>query len=314
MLPDHRASRRAAILTVNYGSSDLLAVNLVQSRGDEIVVVTDNWSSPSERDKVLALARDYEWLVETPASNVGFGTGMNLAASRAVRAGATSLVLLNPDARIAPQELRRLLAQVEDDASLLLAPRILTSEGAPWMSTTMDLRLVDGTSRSSRHRVPGAAVMEWVSGAVMVLSVDLWQRIGGFDDDYFLYWEDVDLCRRAHQVGARIEVDQTVTAVHDEGGTHHDGGGRAKSETFYYFMIRNRALYAHKWLTPSDRRRWIRGTLRAGLDTVLTGGRRQFVQSVRPWRAYVRGVLAAYSISVRAARGRAPLPGRAPRR
>jgi len=100
-----------------------------------------------------------------------------------------------------------------------------------------------------------------------------------------------------------VAVDASVTAVHDEGGTHADGGGRAKSETFYYYNIRNRALFARKWLDPEDRRRWTAGTFRAARDTLLTGGRRQFVEGFAPWRAAVRGVLAAYRIGAQPAAG-----------
>ena len=122
----------------------------------------------------------------------------------------------------------------------------------------MDLHLSDGTAKSSRRRAPGEDVMEWVSGAVMTMSADLWRRVGGFDEDYFLYWEDIDFCRRVHEVGGTIRVDESVTAFHDEGGTQEGGRGRAKSETYYYFNIRNRSLYARKWLPPAARRRWLR--------------------------------------------------------
>lgn len=308
--PQQRSSR-PAVVVVNYRSSALLARNLTASTSPgDLVVVVDNWSDEAERRAVRQLGDEHGWVVECPASNTGFGTGMNLGVASALERGATSVVLLNPDARIEPAATVRLVRQVEDDRSLLLAPRIVTSDGTPWMSGLMDLRLADGTMRSSRHRTPGAAVMEWVSGAVMALSSDLWLRVGGFDDDYFLYWEDVDLCRRVHEAGGSVRVDASVTAVHDEGGTHADGGGRAKSETFYYYNIRNRALFARKWLPPADRRRWTATTLRAAWDTMLTGGRRQFVQGVAPWRAFGRGVLAAYRISGRPDSGSAS-PGRA---
>lgn len=294
------AGSRPAVIVVNYGSSELLARNLTAStnRGD-LVVVVDSWSDEAERAAVLRLAGAHGWLVETPDINTGFGVGMNLGAARALAEGATSLLLLNPDARIAPSAAGRLFAQVEAERSLLLAPRILRPDGTVWMTTTMDLRLSDGTNRSSRHREPGMDVMVWVSGAVMALSAELWLRIGGFDDDYFLYWEDVDLCRRVHAAGGSIRVDETTTAVHDEGGTHADGQGRAKSEAFYYYNIRNRALYAAKWLEPTDRSRWTARTLSTAWDTMLTGGRRQFLEGVRPWRALARGITASVAISLR---------------
>lgn len=295
--PIVRPDRTTAIVVVNYGSSALLAQNLPGSAHDgHLVVVVDSWSSSGEREKVLRLAAEHGWLVETPIFNTGFGTGSNLGAARALREGATSLFFLNPDARIDPTGLARLIDQVETDRSLLLAPRILNVDGSPWMSGTMDLRMADGTVGSSRRRQPRTEVMEWVSGAAMALSAELWTRTGGFDDDYFLYWEDIDLCRRVHGAGGTIRVDQSVTAIHDEGATHTAGGSRAKSEIYYFYNIRNRALYATKWLAAFDRRRWAWQTPRTALDTLLKGGRRQFLQSVQPWRAYVRGVLTAYRV------------------
>ncbi len=301
-----RASR-AAVVVVNYGSSDLLATNLAACTAPgDLVVVVDSWSDAEVRQEVLQLGGERGWLVITPDHNTGFGTGINLGVARALEEGATSVVLLNPDARLDPGDRARLVDQVEADHGLLLAPRIVRPDGSPWMSGLMDLRLADGTNRSSRHRRPGMAVMEWVSGAVMVLSRELWEQVGGFDDDYFLYWEDVDLCRRVHEAGGAVRVDDRITAVHDEGGTHADGGGRAKAEAFYYYNIRNRALFAAKWLDAPNRARWARRAPSAAWDTMLTGGRRQFVESLRPWRALVRGLLASIRISVAGAPSSTP--------
>lgn len=294
-----RGSGRTAVIVVNYGSSSLLASNLATSTSsDEIVVVVDNWTDAAEREAVHKLAQQHGWLVDEPVGNVGFGAGMNRGVRRALAEGATSLLLLNPDARLAHDGVLRMAAQVEADESLLLAPQITRSDGGPWMSGVMDLRLDDGTMRSARHRVPGEAVVEWVSGAVMALNARLWRQIGGFDEEYFLYWEDVDLCSRVHAAGGTVGVDASVVAVHDEGGTQMDGGGRAKSETFYFYNIRNRALYAAKWLSTADRRRWLMTARRAAWDTLMTGGRRQLVESIRPWRALTRGLAASLKIGL----------------
>lgn len=292
-------AERTAIVVVNYGSSQLLETNLTASAAPtDLVVVVDSWTDAAERERVRLLAQRHGWLLAEPDHNTGFGGGMNLGVGQALEAGATTLLLLNPDARIAPGDVAHLAEQVQADETLLIAPRILRADGLPWMAALMDLRLADGTVGSSLRRPPGAAVMEWVSGAVMVLSAALWRRIGGFDEEYFLYWEDIDLCRRVHEVGGTIRVDTSVTAVHDEGGTHADGGGQAKSEAYYFYNIRNRALYAARWLSAEDRRRWRASTLRTAADTIQKGGRRQLIQSFRPWRAYLRGVAASLRVGV----------------
>ena len=131
--------------------------------------------------------------------------------------------------------------------------------------------------------------MFWVSGACFAISRTLWEHIGGFDDAYFLYWEDVDLSKKVWDAGGEVRVLQTASAVHDEGGTHEDRtGGRAKSETYYYYNIRNRMLFARLRLDPDTRRRWRRRDGQVSWGILMQGGRRQ-LSGRGPWRALLRG-------------------------
>jgi len=91
------------VVVVNYGSSALLAANLVplgRSMPEARVVVVDNLTSAEERSAVIALAEAEGWSVELPDSNTGFGVGVNLGAVRALGDGADWLLILNPDATI----------------------------------------------------------------------------------------------------------------------------------------------------------------------------------------------------------------------
>ena len=158
--------------------------------------------------------------------------------------------------------------------------------------------------------IPGSTVsrraVPWLSGACLLVSRELWGRVGGFDEDYFLYWEDVDLSVRVSRAGGRLVVERTATAVHDEGGTQRldvpgdplDVGSsrsgvasRGKSEAYYYYNIRNRLLFAAKHLEPRDRRRWTRTSYAGAKQILLRGGRRQFLRPVKPMRAAIRGSL-----------------------
>lgn len=116
---------------------------------------------------------------------------------------------------------------------------------------------------------------------------ELWEELGGFDEEYFLYWEDVDLSVRATRIGAALIVETGATAVHDEGGTQH--GHEQKSDLYYYFNIRNRLLFAARNLPPADIRRWLRSTPAESWQILLRGGRRQFLRRTGPWRAALRG-------------------------
>ncbi|GAA1732177.1 hypothetical protein GCM10009809_29580 [Isoptericola hypogeus] len=285
-----------AVVVVSYASHQLLADNLARTaRSADLVVVVDNRTDDAERAAVRGLAGTRGWHVVEPADNLGFGAGMNAGVARALELGATELLLLNPDAWMAPDGVAGLHAAVREEPWALVVPRIERPDGTVWASGITDLYLRDGTMHARRRRPPGMVVgrdvEEWVSGACVALSSMLWDKIGGFDSSYFLYWEDVDLSRRARDAGGRLVVLDDVVAVHDEGGTHRDARrGPAKSATYYRYSVRNRMLYARRWLAPEGVRRWRRASLRAAWKVLLQGGRRQIL-TVRPVVAVSRGLV-----------------------
>ena len=286
-----------AVIVVAYGSSDLLIANLVpltRSLPGAATVVIDNWTTGEERERMRALASARGWTLVEPSANLGFGEGMNAGVAEALAAGADALLLLNPDATIAPEDVATLLRAVRVDPESLLAPRILRPDGSIWFDGS-DLHLGDGRISATRKRAElGVRDAElWLSGACLMLSATLWERIGGFGDGYFLYWEDVELSYRARRAGARVLVIEEATAVHAEGGTQGEGhqrSGEAKSETYYYFNIRNRLVFAARNLDSSSVRRWRRASIPIAYEVLLQGGRRQFLRPVVPLRAAFRGV------------------------
>ena len=282
-----------AVVVVNFGSSDLLrrhAASLELPPQGRLVVV-DCFTDAAERDRVREIAEARGWDAVLLERNAGFGGGTNAGAARAIAHGARVIVALNPDAQIDQESLLRLVGAVYADPMLLASPTIVAGDGSPWF-TGADLYLEDGATRGARARgrFADAARREWATGACFAISVDLWSRLGGFDEEYFLYWEDIDLSHRALDAGARLAL-VSATVVHDAGGTQREVlPGRAKSETYYYFNIRNRLLYAVKRLDTEHIRRWTRSAPRMGLAVLLRGGRRQLLTSMRPWRAYLRAM------------------------
>lgn len=302
MWPDDTS---VVVLVVSYGSHQLLATNLlVRSK----VVVVDNFTNHAERSSIRSLAAERGWEVLVPATNLGFGGGCNLAAEYAVARGADVLLFVNPDAVIDDTAIEALAAAVAADRSAMVAPTVYRPDGSLWAGGTYDLDLATGLSRSSHRRagVPASGeVQPWLSGACFAMSAELWQLTGGFDEDYFLYWEDVDLSRKVIANGGRLALVDGVSVVHQEGGTHSDSqsGNRAKSGTYYYYSTRNRLLFAAKNLSDRDRRRWRRSAWRAAQLIVLEGGRRQLLTSLTPWRAAISGTLAGLRLSRRSCGG-----------
>ncbi|GAB3598417.1 glycosyltransferase [Microbacterium tumbae] len=286
-----------AVLVVNYGSHEIVEANLAKSLSDGFagqVIVVDNFSTAAERSAIAAACERHGWDLLALPRNEGFGGGNNRAAARAIENGATELLLVNPDASLSPETIRALQAQVREDRGLQLAPTVLRPNGALY-TAEVDLHLGIGEMRGRGRRPAGTdpdSIHTWVSGACFAISTELWERIGGFDDDYFLYWEDVDLSRRVVDAGGTVRADPTLRAVHDEGATHRSSGaGQAKSPIYYYYNARNRLLYAAKHLGPADRRRWLRTTPRASYRILLQGGRRQFIHPLRTFWPALRGSL-----------------------
>ena len=304
-----------AVVVVNYGSSALVDSNLGATAEDAVpahVIVVDNFSTAEERGQITALCARRGWDLVAPADNTGFGTGMNAGVRRALELGATELLLLNPDARIDAASIDALRAAVAGAERTMASPVVRSPDGRVWFGG-LDLYLADGTIRGIGRRAdfPGAERIEWLSGACLWITREVWELIGGFDDEYFLYWEDVDLSARLLAAGGEVVVVPDAVAWHDEGGTHRGAGQRAeaKSETYYYYNIRNRMLFAARHLDDDGIRAWKRTSLRAAKAILLRGGRRQFLRPVPPLRAAYRGLrdgrrIAAEAIRARSGRSR----------
>lgn len=301
------AERQLAIIVVNYGSHCLLASNL-RRVAHEVptadVVVVDNFTSTAEQQAVGALCRTEGWTAVLLETNVGFGAGINRGVAAAQERNGSLFLFLNPDATIDATSVDLLVAEATLHPLALLAPVIETSSGATWFDGA-DLHLRFGRSRATRHRsaYPRERFQPWLSGACLLTSTELWNRVGGFDDRYFLYWEDIELSVRVERLGGSIRLVENARAVHDEGGTHahevHQGRTRGKSSTYYYYNIRNRLLFAAQYLGPADRRRWLLNSPIAAWDILLQGGRRQFLRSLSPLRAALSGTVAGLVLYVR---------------
>lgn len=285
----------AAVIVVNYGSSGLLASHLAALSTQDpslSMIVVDCFSGESEREEVRGLADRYGWRPVLLENNVGFGGGVNRGAEIALAAGAEVLLVVNPDAQLRADAASVLIGSAAANPDSLVAPVVRRPDGSVW-SAGMDVYLDDGSLAGIRfrHRRPGRPRRMWLSGACFALSSALWMRVGGFAEDYFLYWEDVDLSYRVIEAGGKLVIEESAVVVHDEGGTQTAiRPGRTRSELFYYYNIRNRLLYARRNLSAAELRAWRRATFRVSYGTLLGGGRRQLVTSIAPWRALLRGM------------------------
>jgi len=180
------------------------------------VHILDNHSGDDLSDLPDSFAHCH---VHASPRNVGFGAGHNLLARRSGAAG--HLLILNPDVEfIQPASVERLLAALGDAPRAKAAgPRLVTAEGEPQ-------RWDHGRLRGPRARIAVLAgdsywrptsrrqSVAWVSGAVLLMDRDAFERAGGFDERFFLYKEEEDLCLRLRRAGHRILYEPSVAVRH----------------------------------------------------------------------------------------------------
>jgi GT2 family glycosyltransferase len=293
------------VVVVNYASAALLRENLgaVGPLGPAVrVVVVDNASTAEERTAVQNLTAELGWTLVGLPDNRGFGAATNAGIAAARELGCVTFCCLNPDARTTPEVLTALRAASLADPLAVLSPRIVDSAGRTVFAGSR-LSLVDGRIRSpqSAGGLGTGPVAEWLTGACLVLHQEMVDRLGGFPDDYFLYWEDVELSYRVVAAGGHLVVREDLVALHDEGGTQgHRRTGPAKSDLYYRYNCRNRLVFAARNLPRRRMLRWLVATPAVSWEILLRGGRRQLVHSPRPLLAAIVGSLAGTSVLLRA--------------
>lgn len=173
--------------------------------------------------------------VLTPGRNVGFGAGVNVGA----KVGrAPWLLILNPDTEITRPAIDVLLAAGQRQPGLgVLAPRLLHADGSDqvnggrfsgWareasrcLGAGRHLRGLRARMRreSTRGEGRGPIARPWVSGAAVLVRRSAFGQVGGFDERFFLYYEDEDLCRRLRARGWQVAVCPGASAQHAVGGS-----------------------------------------------------------------------------------------------
>lgn len=289
---------KLALIVVSYGSLELLQANLAECDprpiADEIVVV-DNYTTEADLGATIELAEWMGWNLVTTDRNLGFGAGVNAGVTRARELGCRVFLLLNPDARIEPSAVQELYDECVARPDSMIAPRIFHADGSTWFSGATVL--VNQGRTSTRSDSDSSAPGGWLSGACLIVHEQLWDTLGGFDDDYFLYWEDIDLSWRCTEAGGHLIVRNDISAVHSVGGSYQ---GIGKSPAYVYYNCRNRMLFATKHLSHRQVLSWmLRGPAYAWRVS-MRGGRRAFVK--RPAAmvgAALRGTFSGSASAVR---------------
>ncbi|MGJ4844560.1 glycosyltransferase family 2 protein [Leifsonia sp. Le1] len=256
-MPEHEKVTVGAVV-VAYNSEDLLAgcvTSIAQDPQVVSIVVVDNSSSPAARAVVdgLDLPDGLVTYVD-PGANLGFARGCNLGAASA--GSVTHLAFVNPDVRLTRplSELARAASSSGSavTAGLLVSPttgvasntRALASWRHEFAKAIVGSRAYVGSSVQPSQESEPVDVGQ-VDGALLVIAAQTFERLNGFDERFELYYEDVDLCARAHAAGR-------VTAIPHAWGDHVGGASSASASTTSYCLSRiSRIRYFRKAYGPS---------------------------------------------------------------
>lgn len=223
---------KLSIITVNYKSWGHLEAALSALKADfpedwEIIVV-DNESSPTEFD---AFAARFQWatFVANP-DNSGFGCGCNIGVAKA---SGEQLLFMNPDVIATPTDIQQLMQIKEQHDIGIVAPKQVSAAGKAQkvfddfpslLNQSKTLKALLRFLMPSKFRDPRADYSEltycdWVTGSVLLIDHEDFDAIGGWSEDYWMYVEDADLCRKAHDCGLSVAYAPEVQVIHAHGGS-----------------------------------------------------------------------------------------------
>lgn len=162
---------------------------------------------------------DFPLRVVRNAITKGFGANHNAAFRQTETA---FFCVLNPDIRLESDPFSVLLGTLSNAGIGVVAPRILSPGGEVedsarrFPTPVYILKKALGITRKLDYEIGDAPIRpEWVAGMFMLFRSETYRELGGFDEQYFLYYEDVDLCLRLRHAGYEVALMPQVSAIHD---------------------------------------------------------------------------------------------------
>ena len=267
-----------AAITVSYGSLAMLPGLLVSipaaSSKPVLTIVADNKASGD--DNAEAVAHQFGAQYYPLPTNVGYGSAIN-AAAKNLPESIEWILVVNPDVVLEPGSIDALVAagsESEDVGSV--GPLTLTSEGTVYASARAVPSLRTGVGhalfvnlwidnpwtkayRFDTTAEPSRRDAGWLSGACVLVRRSDFDALGGFDEGYFMYFEDVDLGYRLGKLGKRNVYEPTAAVTHT--GAHSTTADSERMIATHHASARRflSRKYAGAWLWP------VRVTLTIGL-------------------------------------------------
>ncbi len=249
-----------SIIIVNYRSWKRLSACLhsIEQQGLQHleVIVVDNFSNDGQGDSFVAQFPHVKWIMQN--TNGGFAQACNMGAAQA---SGNWLLFLNPDTILNTTVLQPLLARAEKETDWkLIGIRQFNDAGKDthphgvflkwwnvWPPFRSLERLIKGQEYSKQYlSTAPIAFPDWISGAFVLIRKNDFQELGGWDERFWMYYEDMDLSKRAADKGWKRVMYNELTCVHSHGGSsriNHDIKALTKST-----VIKSASIYINKYM------------------------------------------------------------------
>jgi GT2 family glycosyltransferase len=267
-----RVSPDLSVVIVTYNSAQVIG-DLLDSLPAALdgltadVVVVDNGSADGTAE--LAAARGDCRVVRS--ANVGYAGGINKGVYEAIPAKA--ILILNPDVRLSARSVAPLLEALDQphtgivvpqlrspdgtlERSLRRAPSLLRAAGLEWTGMAA---FGERVGQAADYAYPH--VVDWATGAVLLMSRECFDALKGWDESFFLYSEETDLSLRARDIGLLTRYEPGSVAVHIGGGSGRNDRTHAMQIVNRVRLFRRRnavvASWCYFWLNVVSELSWL---------------------------------------------------------
>ncbi len=244
---------RVAVILVNYRQWELTRKcieSLDDSMGVDIrITLIDNSTAGTTPPSWISGRDDIRF--RCMEENTGFAGGNNAGFRLSLDDEAEYTLFLNNDAEVLPETIRNLAEYLNRNPGTGIAAPAIYWKSKPDKLWGAGGELVRWKMRYEQIPLPDIPSIEgisvdFVSGCAMMIRTDLFDRTDGFREDFFMYYEDADLCRKIIEQGYTIDVLPSETVLHSVAA----GSGGELSRMAIYFSERNRIVLSRSVLSP----------------------------------------------------------------
>ncbi len=248
-----------AVIIVNYGvaTDTIVCLNSIKKCKDTPhIIVVDNGSSPAVIQELTQAVPSLD-IIRSEA-NLGFSAANNLGINKALKMGAEVIYILNNDTEVDPNLFFRSYRYVEHK-NRIAGGKIYYAHGYEYHDAQKGLGNViwyggghfdwgsviakhDGVDEVDHGQYNKIKPVDFISGCFMAVPRLVFKKIGLFDESFFLYLEDADLCLRAQKMGVEVIYNPTLLLYHRNSSTTVAG-----SPLVDYYLTRNRFVIGKRY-------------------------------------------------------------------